>query len=68
MKNFIFALGCTIAIAIPAHAGSLSETMVEPAPELMTLTEPGPSVSNWLVPVLVVTLLVGVAAITNQDD
>lgn len=70
MKRFLIVFGTLVAAAAAAHAGGLSDVVVEMAPPA-PVEEVAPasgSIPGWVIPLAIIGLMVGLAASGSDDD
>lgn len=71
MKRFLIVFGALAAAAAAAHAGGLSDAIVEmtpPAPADDMVAPAEGSLPGWVIPVALLALMVGVAVSGGEDE
>ena len=70
MKRTLLIAGGILLAAGAAYAGGLSDTIVEMAPPAPVdpVADAGGSVPGWVIPVVIIGLLIGLASSTTEDD
>lgn len=67
-KLLLTGAGFLCVAAVAAYAGGLADAVVEAEPVIMTPDEPDGSLPGWVLPVALIALLVGAAALASDDD
>lgn len=68
MTKFWIILSALIVAGVSAYAGGLSDAITEAAPAMAAPADPESSIAAWVIPVILVALLAGVALSGDDDD
>ncbi len=68
MKKFAIVLGTLLIAGIAAYAGDLADSVTQAVPQSLSPTGNGEEIPGWVVPVVIFTLLAGVAVLSQDDN